>query len=48
MVPCISRIARPEGVWRILGRGLGYGGGDVGRMCSGIVGMLIMAMQYVG
>lgn len=47
MVPCISRIARPEGVWRRLGRELGRGEGDVGRMCSGIVGMLTMAMQYV-
>lgn len=44
MVPCISRIARPEGVWRRLGSELGCREGDVGRMCSGIDGMMIMAM----
>lgn len=39
-LPWISRIARPEGVWRRLGRELRRGEGEVGRIWSGIDGMM--------
>ena len=41
MVPWISRIARPDGVWRTVGRGMGVWGvesGVVWRVIEGIVG----------
>lgn len=40
IVPCISRIARPDGVWRRVGRGLVVPERVTGERCSGIVGMI--------
>lgn len=43
MVPWISRMARPVGVWRSWGRGFGAEGfgGSVGGRWRGIVGMVV-------
>ena len=41
IVPCISRIARPDGVWRRVGRGLVVLEREVGERWSGIDGMVL-------
>lgn len=47
MVPWISRIARPEGVWRRVGRGLVVLERVTGGMWSGIEGIVVVMIEVV-
>ena len=42
IVPCISRRARPEGVWRRGGRGFSGGEDEEGFTYSGIEGIVLV------
>lgn len=46
IVPWISRMARPVGVWRSVGRGFGMDGGvgEVGGRWRGIVGIVVVVV----